>query len=268
MNETNASSTIGEAPLPLDEALKYHWIGQQFTTARIEELTRQLAEAKSELVTNAAAAQAKFKQRLDDGETTGDPFKNELIKWPGLEDVETFKKLLALNDLVKISKGQEFLLIESYAAPKRSIGGADHHEAGPAMNWCFVLGILSGERIRINDSPNNCESVILPFERYFFWRHGAHGSSRGNGKMELYWLDEPSSNAVRDCMLVGSLKPEASQFDRFDTDTPRTFIFIGDEISPESLFRTGCPLSPNELETVRKGLNAPTKAESSMAEAI
>ena len=250
---------------PLAEILWAHWTSWQFMEARIEVLTQELLEAKRALADDAAAAQRKAIESLKNGETTGDPFQDELVPWLGLDSQPKFQGFTDFNRKLIAAKGQELLLVCRYPLPDFPNGFRGEKDI--LFNWGYVFGVLSGERLRIPNAPR--DPFFLPFERHFLWGwKGERGSGLTvNGPLELMSFIEPSVCAFSD-WVIGKNKTAKPSLEDCGEEITRMFILIGDEINPERISKTGCPLSPNELGTVRKGLNAPTEAEKALASAI
>ena len=193
----------------------------------------------------------------------GDPFQDELVPWLGLDSQPNFQAFTDCNRRLIAAKGQELLLICRHSIPDFPNDLEGRNDT--PFNWGYVFGMLSGERMRIPDAPR--DPIFLPFEKHFLWGwKGRRGSGLTvNGPLELMSFIEPSVSAFSD-WVIGKDKTATPLTEDPDERETKLFILIGDEIDPKTISKTGCPLSPNELETVRKGINAPVTAETIVAE--
>lgn len=225
--------------------------------------TNKLIGAKKDVAKLASSWQANFLERLKNGATTGDPLQDELVPWLGLDSQPSFQAFTDCNRRLIAAKGQELLLICRHSIPDfpNDLEG----RSDTPFNWGYVFGILSGERLRIPDAPR--DPIFLPFERHFLWGwKGERGSGLTvNGPLELMSFIEPSVSAFSD-WVIGKDKIATPSLEDCDEKQTKLFILIGDEITAEGISKTGCSLSHNELETVRKGINAPATAEAIVAE--
>jgi len=261
MNEIHADGK----PQSLAGFLSDHWLSQRFKRSKVEALKAELNEAMISFRDSASDAKRKIAKRLAAGETTGELLQDELILWGGLDDKDGFDKFLAFDQKLIAAKDQELLLVCRYPLPDFPNGFRGEKDI--LFNWGYVFGVLSGERLRIPNAPR--DPFFLPFERHFLWGwKGERGSGLTvNGPLELMSFIEPSVCAFSD-WVIGKNKTAKPSLEDCGEEITRMFILIGDEINPERISKTGCPLSPNELGTVRKGLNAPTEAEKALASAI
>jgi hypothetical protein len=167
MSETN-SKTIDLRPC---------WGLQKQRRDKVIQLEQQLIEAQK----SAAAAASDWKEviigGLDAGQTTGDSFQDELIRWLGLGDKDAFDKFVAFNQRLVESKGQEFLLMCSYQV--QTVFSLDSNDYTTC--WGNVFGILSGDPIRISLSP--FETMTLPLERCVAW--GWQAGERSQGRAQV-----------------------------------------------------------------------------------
>ena len=261
MNEIHADGK----PQSLAGFLSDHWLSQRFKRSKVEALKAELNEAMISFRDSASDAKRKIAKRLAAGETTGELLQDELILWGGLDDKDGFDKFLAFDQKLIAAKDQELLLICRHSIPDfpNDLEG----RSDPLSNWGYVFGVLSGERLRIPDAPR--DPIFLPFERHFLWGwRGERGSGLTvAGPLELMTFIEPSVSAFSDWVL-GKGQTTIPSMEDLDQRQTKMFIFVGAEITEEALRGTGSRLTLDELETVRKGLNAPSEAEKALAEAI
>lgn len=137
--------------------------GQRLIETLIDDLNSQLALANIELREFNAKTKEQIIAELNAGATTGDPLQDEIIRHFGL-DGKAIDKITAFSRRLVAAAGRELLIAIPYRKQKK------FPMFGPVGPDCFtaccgyVLGILSGESLRLKTSPES--SLEFPFKCY------------------------------------------------------------------------------------------------------
>ena len=197
---------------------------------------------------------------------------DELVPWLGLGNEGAFRAVVDFNKRLVAAKGKELLIVSFCPLPIIK-------DSEPANVWGYFFGVLSGSRMTARTKREGT-IVSLPLSRHFTWGR-KQASTRSTdligrkkndlmlGPLELFWNIEPSTQALCD-FIAGSGHPSSQQpWGGPVENRPRLFVFIGDQITPGNIYKTvGFMPYPNELETVRRGLNSATETDKSLASAI
>jgi hypothetical protein len=255
-------------PQTATKLLKSHWLSHKFKKSRIDNIITELAEAKRDLAKGAETARLDITRLIAAGDTTGDPLEDELVSWPGLNDEKAFTAFVDFSRKLVEAKGRELLLICRYKIQRCWRELCEPRNEDFIDRCGYVLGILSGERVRISSSLH--ETISLPFEKHFAWGWKGQRESGQTviGALELESFIEPSVHAFRDFVIGDRPKTATLPTNASVKEQMKLFILIGDEIMEEALRHSKSGLTLKDLETVRKGLYAPTEAEKALAEAI
>lgn len=109
---------------------------------------------------------SRLKCLLDNGRTTGDYFKDSLIRTFGL-DKQAIDAMEAFNKRLKASKGKQLYIAFRY------VQQISFRDPGPARDGDFTevdayaFGTLTGEELGIEfNTAGDVNKLLIPFERY------------------------------------------------------------------------------------------------------
>lgn len=214
----------------------------------VHDAKKNLLAAQTELDKLNASAQETIVAQLDEGLTTGDPLKDQIIRMYGLDEA-IIKRFLDFNERLKQGKDREMLIVFPYMLRTRCSGPGDERESDHKPFKGYVLGVLSGQSIRFsgNDIHLYGTQIILPFERHITW--GFVGCNHGLPSQIIGSLVLP--------LLPRTDLPTARPILNHITNTAEksSSVYIGNEI--KNLTSQIFP----ELDQMREKLNAATPEE-------
>ena len=159
---------------------------QQELQAVVKSAAVVLQAANEQLSEFNTSASQTIRESLAHAGTTGDPLQDEVLSSLGLNR-EYIYAILAFNSRLMAASGSELLLAVDYKT--RFCWREDYvSDRDCQQNTGYILGVLSGERIKLeNSGPGIFDvSVIIPFERSVLWGFGLNkGFERKDGSLSL-----------------------------------------------------------------------------------
>lgn len=243
--------------------LTQYWQIQTALQRQITYRTEALNNAKKALSDSDSAAQQDFISRIENGETTGDPLQDELLKHFGFSK-DLLDGVLAFSQRLVAAKGKELLLQTTYEVRYRF--GSEIRPGDIGTVHGYVLGILSGNPLIMN--PPGCEElldphIVLPFERYVTMNHQ---DDRRNGTFSGPLRVSESHHEPSTHSLLHAIWKMSESYPSSDTGCHRILIFVGDEIPSGDTIVIDQKLI--DISYLRKDLSTPTTEEKFQGEGI
>ena len=212
MNERRQTTTID---------LEEFFASMKAEEATIAQLTDALLEARDKQASEQECVDRIIISCLNNGETTGDPFQDELIRWLGL-DKRALDRFMAFNQRLIAAKGQELLLTCSYRIPT-SVNSGTNQIVYATHDGC-ILGILSGERMSIEMQPTEA-TIVIPLAHYvaWNWRQQKGGMQMVSAPLELTSCPHRQPNIL-------TLRSHICQPEAHAEDQVKMAILLGAEI--------------------------------------